>query len=558
MQHPHAFALAWFMATLILSSAGCGTHMAVRQIQNDTSQVSQVTLAKQNELQQRVKNYTPQVLAQQEVNQPWLAGKSVPLAREVALPAVLRTRLNLGADGLEVLGQTKVTVISPECNPSTYTLQRLASCIMALVGVPVHVSPEALQPSAQFAMRKAAGAAAGGAGNGAAPSGPGTGSAATQGPLLSVAPVEMELNTLLDLADATWGVNHRVRDNGTIDIYRLDTRVLRLKALAQKIPSTVTTSAGFKDESKTTYENTATDALSSMKTALMALGTMAGSVEINPDSKSVIVTDTPEAIARIEAYLESENKRLTRRITLVFEQLYVTSKQGRETAIDWNVLYTKTNGANSTWLSPGSLASDNAAKVGVGASTIGSYAGSTGFIRALDEMGLTVTRRTFPISTLSGNAQTIGLPTIFDYVASVTSSTSTGTTGTFSAPTITQKEDKYGVFLTVTPEAQDDGQILIGLNMADRSGTLKGYTVQINGTGTTVQQRNINEANLTARTVLRSGVTHLIGGLDEALSEGTSRRLDDNAPIVLGGSDATNQSKRHMVLLVTAIAEDSI
>ena len=82
--------------------------------------------------------------------------------------------------------------------------------------------------------------------------------------------------------------------------------------------------------------------------------------------------------------------------------------------------------------------------------------------------------------------------------------------------------------------------------------------MQVNGAGTTVQQRNIKEANLTARTVLRSGVTHLIGGLDETLSEGTSRRLDDNAPIVLGGSDATNQSKRHMVLLVTAIAEDSI
>ena len=281
--------------------------------------------------------------------------------------------------------------------------------------------------------------------------------------------------------------------------------------------------------------------------------------EKNPsDYKRPIVTDTPAAIARIEAYLDAENKRLTRRITLVFEQLYVTNTQGRETAINWNVLFTKTSGANAKWVSPASLAKDNAGQATLSSSTMGSYAGSSGFIQALHEMGMTVTRRTFPVSTLSGNAQTIGLPTIFDYVASVTSSTTTGTTGTFSAPTVTQKEDKYGVFLTVTPEAQDDGQILIGVNLADRSGTLTGYTVQVNGAGTTVQQRNIKEANLTARTVLRSGVTHLIGGLDEALSEGASRRLDDNAPIVLGGSDATSQSKRHMVLLVTAIAEDSI
>ncbi|PUE27892.1 hypothetical protein B9Z39_09115 [Limnohabitans sp. JirII-29] len=535
----------------MLCATGCGTHVAVQQIKADNADAAETALANQRIAIKRAKNYSPQVLEQQEVDEPWLAGKSVPLARDVSLPAVLRTRLHLSGQGVDVLGQTKVTVISPECNPSTYTLQRLASCIMSLVGVPVRIAPDALQPASQFAMRRA-----GGASVGAAPASGAT--ASGQAELLSVAPVEMDLNTLLDLADATWGVHHRVSDNGTIEIYRLDSRVLRLKALAQKIPSTVTTSAGFKDESRTTYENTATDALTSMKASLMALGTMAGTLEINPESKSVIVIDTPPAIARMEAYLDSENKRLTRRITLIFEELYVTSKQGRETAIDWNVLYTKTNGATGSLTSPGSLVSDNVGKTGFSAATMGDYAGSTGFIKALDEMGMTVTRRTFPISTLSGNAQTIGLPTIFDYVASVTSSTSSGTTGTFSAPTITQKEDKYGVFLTVTPEAQDDGQILIGLTMADRSGTLSGYTVQVNGAGTTVQQRNIKEANLTARTVVRNGVTHMIGGLDEALSDGASRRLDENAPIVLGGSDATSQSKRHMVLLVTAIAEDSI
>ncbi len=548
MQRSSHLPLYLCIASLTLAASGCGTQRTVREIQGQAMQLSHVATAKQNDMQQKVKDYPQLLLAQQEVNEPWLAGKSVPLAREVALPAVLRSRLNVGTQGIELLGQAKVTIVSPECNPTTYTLQRLASCLMSLVGVPVHVAPEALQPSAQFALRRAGAGGSGAAAN----------AAAQTGPMLSVAPVEMELNTLLELADATWGVNHRVRENGTIDIYRLDTRVLHLKALAQKIPSSVTTSAGFKDESKTTYENTATDALSSMKASLMALGTLAGSVEVNADSKSVIVTDTPQAIERIEAYLESENKRLTRRITLVFEQLYVTSKQGRESAIDWNILHSKTNGATSSWVSPGSLATDNAAKAAFAASTDGAYAGSSGFIKALDEMGMTVTRRTFPVSTLSGNAQTIGLPTIFDYVASVTSSTSSGTTGTFSAPTITQKEDKYGVFLTVTPEAQDDGQILIGLNLADRSGTLTGYTVQVNGAGTTVQQRNIKEANLTARTVLRSGVTHLVGGLDETLSEGASRRLDENASIILGGADATNQSKRHMLLLVTAIAEDSI
>ncbi|WP_143474171.1 hypothetical protein [Limnohabitans sp. JirII-31] len=506
----------------------------------------------QQAVTQRAKNYSAQAIQQQDVDEPWLAGKSVPLSRDVALPAVLRTRLRLKGETLDALGQTKITALTPECNPSNYTLQRLASCIMALVGVPVRIKPEALLPVSQFALRRGAGG-----GGGAAPAGGGVGGA-PQADLLTIPPVDIELNALLDLADATWGVNHRLTDTGTIEIYRLESRVLRLKALAQRIPSTVTSSAGFKDESKTTYENTAVDVLTSIKTSLTALGTQAGTIDINLDTKSVVVVDTPEAIARIEAYLESENKRLTRRITLIFEELYVTNVQGREAVIDWNVLYTKTNGATGSLTSPGSLATLNGGKVGFSAATMGDYAGSTGFIRALSEMGLMVNRRTFPISTLSGNAQTIGLPTVFDYVASVTSSTTTSTSGTYSAPTVTQKEDKYGVFLTVTPEAQDDGQILIGLNLADRSGTLTGYTVQVNGSGTTVQQRNIKEANLTARTVVRSGVTHLVGGLDEALNTASARRMDENAPIVLGGSDLTSQTTRRIVLLVTAIAEDSI
>ena len=169
-----------------------------------------------------------------------------------------------------------------------------------------------------------------------------------------------------------------------------------------------------------------------------------------------------------------------------------------------------------------------------------------------------MTRRSFPLSTTNGNSITIGLPTIFDYVSSVSSNAASTTTGTVSSPTIVQKEDKYGAFLTVTPEAQDDGQILVSVNLADRSGVLKPYTVQVQGSGTTVQQRNIQEANLSARTVMRSGTTQLIGGLDEVQNDSTTRRFDKDAPLLLGGSDSVNQNKRRIILLITAIVEDNI
>jgi type IVB pilus formation R64 PilN family outer membrane protein len=540
-----------FIAVSIVLSS-CGTYFADKDIRSDGDKTSDRVDHYQDVAKNRAKNYKEQSLRQQEVDAPWLAGKSVPLSRDLSLPPVLRTRLRLKENSVDALGRTKVTAITPECNPTTYTLQRLASCITALVGVPVRLKPDALLPASQFALRRA--------GTGAAPAAASSGPSANQPTeLLSVAPVDMDLNTLLDLADATWGVNHRVTETGTIEIFRLETRVLRLKALAQNVTNEVTSSAGFKEESKTTTKSTANDILVSMKTSLLAMGTVAGSVEVNADSKSVVVTDTPDSIARMEAYLETENKRLTRRVTLIFEELFVTNKHGREVSIDWSLLYKRaSDGAGASISSPKSLVSTNPGSLGFSAAGNSQYTGSTAILQALDEMGLTVTRRTFPVSTLNGNAQTIGLPTVFDYVASVASNVSTSTLGSVSAPTITQKEDKYGVFLTVTPEAQDDGQILVSLNLADRTGTLTPYTVQVQGSGTTVQQRNIQEANLTGRTVVRTGVTHLIGGLDETVNGTSARRFDEKAPLVLGGSDSTNQASRRIILLVTAVAEDSI
>ena len=545
-------ALRLALASPLVLLTACGSMIGREEVQTN---VDELSLRAKSITDQTVTNTVariPSIEKQQEVAAPWLAGKSVALAKEVTIAPVLKRRLNLAdGAGLDALGKTRITALSAECNPASYTITRLASCVTAYTGLPVRVRPDALLPAASFAMRSGS---VGAAASGPASASPNSGTAPS--PTLTVAPVDMQLSTLLDMASAAWAVKYRLADDGAIEIYRTETKVLRLKALAQKVTNSVTSNTGFAAESKTTFDNTATDVLASMRASLLALGTLGGALDINADSKAVIVTDTPEAIARIETYLESENKRLARRVTLVVEELFVTNKNGREASIDWNALYNEVN-AGFTLTSPAALVGANVGQLGFTAVN-GSGKGSTLFLKALDQMGLSATRRSYPLSTTNGNSVTIGLPTIFDYVSSVSSSAVSSTTGTVSAPTIVQKEDKYGAFLTVTPEAQDDGQILLSVNLADRSGTLTPYTVVVQGSGTTVQQRNIQEANLTTRTVMRSGTTHLIGGLDESQSDSTKRRVDADAPMLLGGSDSINLNRRRIILLVTAIIEDNI
>ena len=478
---------------------------------------------------------------QQDVNAPWLAGKSVPLAKEVTLPPVLRKR---------------ITALTPECNPSTYTINRLALCVTALVGQPVRVMPDALLPQSMFAMRSGGGGAAAPAGSGAAsPGGAGSGKTGTAD-TLAVTPINMKLSDLLDTAAAAWAIKYRVANDGAIELFRTETRVLRLKALSQKVNHTDTQITGFDASSKTTFENITSDVLEGMRKSLLALGTNAGTLDVNIDSQAVIVNDTPEAIARIEAYIEAENKRLTRRIKVTVEQLEVTDNKNNEAAVNWTALYNQLEGLISV-TSPATVTGSNAGVLGFKPSA-SQAVGSSLLINALQERGLNVIHRAYVRTTVSGNTISMGHPTLFDYVQKITTTAVTGSTGTISAPTIEQKEDKYGDYFNITPQAQDDGQVLVSIIMGTRSGTLNPYTVQVNGAGTTVQQRNIKEISDSGRTVIRAGIPHLFSLFEEQQSLSAARRLDQDAPIILGGSDVANQTKRHTFLLVTAVIEDNI
>ncbi|TBR76996.1 MAG: hypothetical protein EPN64_04550 [Burkholderiaceae bacterium] len=531
------------LAAAVLTLSGCGTYQVKQDIKSTADSAEAAAKMQQDKVEQLTKSNGTTQDGSDDVSGPWLAAKSVPLARDVTLPPALRT-------------DVKISAVSPQCMASSLSLETLASCITLATGIPVHVKPDALLPASMFATRDGGGAAA------ATPqtvsSRGGTAGSAAQGGGMAIGPVDIQLGKLLDLADAAWGVSHRLNDDGTIEIFRLETKVIRLKALAQKITNVVSTSAGFTDASKSTYSSTANDAMADLKETLLSMGTAAGSVVVNPDTQSVVVTDTVDAVNRMQKYIDSENKRLTRRVSLVVQELFVTNKDEGSDGVNWSILYDKLLGTANTVTSPTSVGNVNAGGVGFNVRGQGPFSGSSVLINTLNQMGMTVTERTFPLSTINGDTVTVGLPNLFDYVAQVSNTAVTSTTGTLSAPSITQKSDKYGAYLTVTPEAEDDGEVLAAINFEDRTGTLTPYTVEVGGSGTTVQQRNIQESTFSARTILRVGVTHLVGGLDEVSHNSTTARMDKGAPLILGGSDDANKSKRRIILLITAVSEDNI
>lgn len=506
----------------------------------------------------------------QDVDAPWLAGRSVPLAKEVTIPSALRNNV-------------RVTTLAAQC---TTSLVAITTCLSATTGIPMKVKPDALLPLTLFVPRGSSGsfAASSAASSQASavrptstvplPNGmpspmggplpPGGVQAFGNAPSMAatqaftVEGVDIPIYKLLGMIDAFWGVNNKLNEDGVLEFYRLDTRVLRLKAIAQQMTSVSKLSTGFNDASVTSMETKNLDPVVSMRATLLSMGTLAGDVVISSDTKAVTVTDTPEAIDRITRYLDEENKRLTRRVTLILEELVVTRKDLNEFSIDWDVVYGAIRTTANTARSPATLASALTGALTLPVQGNGKYAGSSLLVRALAEQGLTVASRSFPISTLNGAPYSLGLPTIFDYVDKAQTNIAVSGQGTVITPSISQREDKIGSFVTITPDAQDDGQILVALKFENRSGTLTPFTVTASGGSVGVQQRNIDEVNGIGKTVLRMGVPTIFGGVSENTDELQGRRLDKDIPIAFGGSDKIKRQTRSLIMVITAVSEDGV
>ncbi|HCW20284.1 MAG TPA: hypothetical protein DHL02_20535, partial [Achromobacter sp.] len=252
-------------------------------------------------------------IAAQDVAAPWIAGKPQPLARAVSLPPALRENV------------PTTLMLADEAD-----LPAMAQRLGAATGIPVRVRPDALLPLEQFLPRLAVD----------------TGLSAPSAVRFEVRDGPLPLADLLDALAARFSVHWRyVRD--ALEFYRTETRVFDVRALS--LASTVDVrlgrsgsaeGEGFESTSNTTLSAKEHNALAVLRASIIPFLTRSGLVADAVDgASSLVVTDTPEALERVAHYLDRENKALTRRVRLVFEEITVIVRQSASGGMDWNALY---------------------------------------------------------------------------------------------------------------------------------------------------------------------------------------------------------------------------
>ncbi|TAL81150.1 MAG: hypothetical protein EPN46_05990 [Candidimonas sp.] len=473
--------------------------------------------------------------AAQDVTRPWLVGRAQPLARELTLPLALRANVN------------STLIFSAEALDLTGIAQR----ITAVTAIPVHVSAETLLPIERFAPRLSGGtSAAVASGSSAAPA------------RIALSGGPEPLPKILDRISAQLGVAWRYA-HGRIEFYRTETRVFNVRALT--LNAQAEASLGLGGSGKTQgFASTSKTSLSSGKLELMAVVrarlepflSQAGlMVAESGASSAVVVTDIPSVLQRIGQYLDHENRSLTRRVRLVFEEVTLITRETAEAGLDWNLVFSSAKVAAAV-IVPGSKLAD-AGSLGLGLSQ-GGFKGSEAVVKALSQIGQVVRRSSVPVLTLNRRPVTHAVRTTFSYIDKVQTTALTSQAG-MALPTVSvsQKDETVGSLLTLVPDAQDDGQILLSVaydntvaqplksvTFGDKSNPLQLQQITIDGNGT-VQQL-----------VLYPGQPMVVSGFDRVLGESEARRLNPGMPLALGGGDSASTQRLITVMVITAQVEE--
>jgi hypothetical protein len=126
-----------------------------------------------------------------------------------------------------------------------------------------------------------------------------------------------------------------------------------------------------------------------------------------------------------------------------------------------------------------------------------------------------------------------------------------------SGTAVSQARQTVGSLLTLIPDAQEDGQILLSIAYDNTvAQPLKSVTFGDRASPLQLQQITVDGNGIIQQLALQPGQPVLISGFDHVRRESEGRRLNPGMPLVLGGSDKVSRQQVMTVIVVTAQVEE--
>jgi type IVB pilus formation R64 PilN family outer membrane protein len=525
--------LATFMMVWVLQ--GCAIDELAAQ-GRDATRMAEGRLHQSSQRMQDAARAQARPIKTQRIAKPWVSGRAVELAPEITLPPVLRA-------------DVKTTLIFRE---GVKTLQGIAGRLAHATGIAVRVLPDALLPAHLF--------------------GPRLGSVQTTPAFAAPLERAMPMGTrplvqVLDIVAADHDVQWRYTGKA-IEFYRTQTRVFDVRALTLPASAEMRLGkgggqkdGGFESSGQTSISMKSQSLMQAVRQRIEPFLTLAGQVAAQDDGlTSIVVTDTPGALDAVAHYLESLNRSMTRRVRLVFEEMTVSRREDHDQGVDWTVNL-------ATDLASLSLGAANAqagvtpvsASIGVSLPGFGGLSSKL-ILTAVSRYADVTRHTTVPVMTLNRRPVTHAVRSTFTYVDQVQSlsvAKNENTPSSLPGIAVSQKRETVGAFLTLVPDIQDDGQVLLSVAY-DNTVALPLKTLSFGGATNAmhVQQLSLQGNGTVQQVAVRPGQPTLIAGFERQEHENVQSRLSPDAPRALGGQDKLGSENIITLIFVTAQVQE--
>jgi MSHA biogenesis protein MshL len=307
------------------------------------------------------------------------------------------------------------------------------------------------------------------------------------------------------------------------------------------------------------------------------------SVVVNASSGVVLVRALPTELRNVEKYLKATQLIAERQVMLEAKIIDVTLSEDFQSGVNWGAFKTRGNshGAIGT-VAPGtSLNTAVSGAAGGGAAALGNaqlgiLPGEAGAIAAsvlgkgfiglafqtsnfaallnfLETQGSVSVLSSPRIATLNNQKAVLKVGTDELFVTNVTSSTTTTTTGSVSSPSVTLQPYFSGISLDVTPQIDDDGNIILHVHPAVSTVVEKEKTINLGALGTYIlplAASSINETDSIVR--VQDGNIVAIGGLMRQEQSSDRSQLPGATGVVANalGQRSSALRKRELVILI--------
>jgi MSHA biogenesis protein MshL len=373
-------------------------------------------------------------------------------------------------------------------------------------------------------------------------------------------------------------------------------------AAGQPVP-TGTGSPTPAQASTTSRVNTSsdTDFWRDMKTALDTIVTGEGrSVVVNSISGVLVVRAYPSEMRAVEQYLKATQTIVERQVMLEAKILEVALSEKYQSGVNWSNFGGTRNRVTAGVAQAGSLLRNTNVPVSIGNTTMADVAGSyselydgantllpglggviaasalgNGFVGLafqtanfaallsfLETQGSVSVLSSPRIATINNQKAVLKVGTDELYVTNVTTTSTSTTSGTTSTPSLTLQPYFSGISLDVTPQIDDDGNIILHVHPAISNVAEKSKVIDLGSMGSftlPLASSSVNETDSIVR--VQDGNIVAIGGLmtQEQSSDRSGLPGTVNSPAgALLGQRGSKSIKRELVILLkpTVIRDD--